>query len=347
MENRPMFLPAATARALLAGLRALGLDAEAIRREAGIDPSALRRFDAALEVDRFGRLWQGAFRRAPRAELPTEVGLAIPFGAFGSIDYLARSSSDVEAAFHALASHLRQVATRFQLEVAGGDSSGGLISLVWPQGTPERDVSDEFTVAVFIGRFRASGSGPFPVSAVRLTRAPPERPGRHAELLRARVAFGCSVSAIELPEASWKLPMRHADPALQETLRQLAEHLELGATSSDLETAVRARLRSLLPDGGPSAAAIARALGMAERTLQRKLHGAGTSFMKVLDAFREAEAERLLEAGVPLAEVALRLGFSDQTAWNRAFKRWKGQPPRQWASAHGAGGAPARPGARR
>jgi AraC-like DNA-binding protein len=75
---------------------------------------------------------------------------------------------------------------------------------------------------------------------------------------------------------------------------------------------------------------------MSERTLHRRLRELGRTFQEVLDAFRESEAERLLVSGRPsLAEVALRLGFSDQSAWNRAFRRWKGTSPTEWAASRG------------
>jgi AraC-like DNA-binding protein len=134
--------------------------------------------------------------------------------------------------------------------------------------------------------------------------------------------------------------MRRADPALQETLRQLASRLELGAAGDDLEMAMRARLRSLLPDGKADAATIARSLGLSERTLNRRLQETGKTYRDVLDAFREAEAERLLAAGkAELSDVAFRLGFSDQTAWNRAFKRWKGMSPTEWMQSRPVPGA--------
>ena len=101
---------AATVRALLAGFRAAGLDGDALLAAAGIAPAALEPADATLPADRFPALWQAAFRQAPREELPTEVGLGIPFGAFGALDYLAGSSPTVEAAFHSLRGHFRQVA---------------------------------------------------------------------------------------------------------------------------------------------------------------------------------------------------------------------------------------------
>ncbi len=328
-------LPAATARAILAAFRALGLDADAIRAAAGIDLEALEPLDGALLDEAFGRLWEQAFRRSPREELPTEVGLAVPFGAFGALDYLAASAATVEAAFGDLASHFRQAAAGFRLDVER-TPDGGEVRLV-PSGPVSpgdraREVSDEFTLAVFVGRFRTRTLvPPFRAGAIRLTRPAPPRPTRHAALLGAPVTFGCAVAAIDVPLPVWTARLPGADPGLQATLRQLADRIGLGAAASDLEASIRARLRSILPGGGADAAAVARSLGLSERTLHRRLRAHGRSFRAVLEAFREAEAERLLSAGaLSLAEVALKLGFSDQTAWNRAFRRWKGMAPRAW-----------------
>jgi AraC-like DNA-binding protein len=327
---------AAAARALLAGFRGVGLEAEAIREAAGISRSALEPVDGVLPAEAFGRMWQEAFRRAPWDELPTEVGLAVPFGAFGPLDYLAASSADVASAFDSLAAWFRTIASGFSLEVerAGG---GGEVRVVWTAqaGVPPgraREVSDEFTIAVTLGRFRSRpASHPFRASEVRLTRSAPARPTRHEALLGTQVAFGCAVAALRVPKESWEAKLPGADPMLQETLRGLARRLELGPAGSDLEQAVRARLRSLLPEGGGDARAVARSLGMSVRTLHRRLRAAGRAFGEVVDLFRESEAERLLAArAATLAEVSYRLGFSDQSAFTRAFRRWKGRPPSAW-----------------
>jgi hypothetical protein len=150
-------LPAATARAILAALRALGLDDEAIRAGAGIAPEALAPVDGALPAAAFPRLWEGAFRRAPRDELATEVGLAVPFGSFGALDYLAASSPDVRAAFRSLAAHFRAASGGFALEVEE-DGGGAEVRLAWAGPNPAREVSDEFTLAVLVGRFRATAA---------------------------------------------------------------------------------------------------------------------------------------------------------------------------------------------
>jgi AraC-like DNA-binding protein len=331
-------LAAATARALLAGLRGAGVDAEAVREAAGIPRAALGELDGVLPAEAFARIWEEAFRRAPREELPTEVGLAIPFGAFGPIDYLAASSADVASAFDSLAAWFRTVAAGVSLEVER-TARGGELRIVPGQGGPPpglvRQVSDEFTIAVIVGRFRSRPvSPPFRAAEVRLTRPAPRRPSRHAALLGAEVAFGCALTALRVPAECWAAKLPSADPMLLETLRALADRLDLGASSSDLEHAVRARLRSLLPEGRADAATVARSLGLSERTLHRRLRAEGRSFGAVVDLFREAEAERLLGApSAALSDVAARLGFSDQSAFTRAFRRWKGAPPSAWLGA--------------
>lgn len=331
-------IPAATVRALLAAFRALDLDAEAIRSAAGLAGADLAAVDGLLPLESFGRLFAEAARRMPHDELATEVGLSVPFGAFGALDYLAGSAATVGAAFHALAAHFRYVSMSVGLEIEEGPKTVEVrfVNAPW---APDPFVGDEFTVAVCVGRFRSRpGLGRFAVEAIRLTAPPPKRPTRHAALLKAPVEFGCRVAALRIAQEVWRERLPSADPALQSTLRQLAEHIGLGRPEEeDVIHEVRSRLRLLLPDGRADAGRVSRMLGVSERTLHRRLRAAGTAFREVLDRFREAEAERLLAAGtLSLAEVALRLGFSDQTAWNRAFRRWKGMPPREWSQSRGA-----------
>ena len=100
---------------------------------------------------------------------------------------------------------------------------------------------------------------------------------------------------------------------------------------------MRSRLRDQLEHGRADAASVARAIGVSERTLHRRLAGIGKSFQGVLDAFRQHESIRLLDAGRGHAEIALALGYADQSAWSRAFKRWTGKSPRIYASVSLAG----------
>ncbi|MGD2061075.1 MAG: helix-turn-helix transcriptional regulator [Acidimicrobiia bacterium] len=87
-------------------------------------------------------------------------------------------------------------------------------------------------------------------------------------------------------------------------------------------------------DGRPRKSQIARRLGMSERTLHRRLAERGETFQSIaLRAQREAAESLLSGGGSSLAEVTFLTGFSDQSAFTRAFKGWTGQTPQRFREA--------------
>ena len=81
----------------------------------------------------------------------------------------------------------------------------------------------------------------------------------------------------------------------------------------------------------PEQAVLARRLGMSECTLQRRLRSEGTSFAGLLDELRLDLARQYLgDNRLAIYEVAYLLGYSEPSAFNRAFRRWTGQTPREY-----------------
>ena len=121
------------------------------------------------------------------------------------------------------------------------------------------------------------------------------------------------------------------DPLLADTL---LSSLAQDSTSSDFAPsfgrfaqAVEARILAALQEG-IDAPAVARSLGMSDRTLQRRLERENVRFSELYDRVREREARaRTSDRARTLAEVAYSLGFSDVAAFSRAFKRWTGTTP--------------------
>ena len=114
-------------------------------------------------------------------------------------------------------------------------------------------------------------------------------------------------------------------------MSDLARRLPDGPRGRRLPSRSAAELPSPASAERSDAATVAHSLGMSERTLRRRLTEAGSSYKGVHDAFRAAEAERLLlESNASAAQVGLALGFADQTAFIRAFRRWKGSTPGAW-----------------
>lgn len=87
-------------------------------------------------------------------------------------------------------------------------------------------------------------------------------------------------------------------------------------------------IRGLMPAGEATAAQAAAALGIHERTLQRRLHDEGSSFEKIKDNVRRTMAERLLaRPDLPLTQIAMMLDYADPSAFTRSARRWFGEAP--------------------
>jgi len=130
------------------------------------------------------------------------------------------------------------------------------------------------------------------------------------------------------------LPIVTADETLLVYLDRLAEQARRELSRDDTTAdGVRRVLWQEMAAGNPAIGTVAARLGLSGRSLQRRLSEEGTSFKEVLDSFRRGIARRLLsERDVAVYEVAYLLGYSDPSAFHRAFRRWHGDSPRRFRS---------------
>jgi AraC-like DNA-binding protein len=160
---------------------------------------------------------------------------------------------------------------------------------------------------------------------VKLPFPPPRHIGSLEQAIGLAPQFGAGVASIELDRASLDMPLPRRDPDLvrhfDRELGPSEDRSTVGAVRSAMERAI-ALGRATTEDD------IARALGVGARTLRRQLAEEGTSLRAVSDEVRlEIAIERLRRPMSSLAQLAFELGFSDQTALSRAFRRWTGQSP--------------------
>jgi len=157
-------------------------------------------------------------------------------------------------------------------------------------------------------------------------------PDRYALHFGCPVRFGADRDAIALASPMLDQPNRLGDAAVSDFL---TTHLETEIGSLGDDTSLRAtilrRLTPALCNGVPQAVDIARDLGMSERTLYRRLAQEGLTFRDVLSEAQSSLAQELLrDSSNSIAEIAFLTGFSEQSTFSRAFKRWVGQAPAQY-----------------
>lgn len=307
--------------ALRLGLAAVGLDPARLVPAGSPAGSG----GAGIPGEVLEALWAAAEAAGGGPAVAVRVAMAIPGGAWGVMGYLAASSSRVDAALLSVQAHLRFVTGRAALEI-----DGDVVRLL--SATPAAWHMAEFSLAAIAAGFRGGLGRPLPLAEVHL-----RRPLAPADLAALAAAFGVPVRGAApedemlLAPGAVALPLSSADPLLQRTLREVVDRMALGPAASELELAIRARLRDALSEGDAGLAVMARRLGMSERTLERRLADAGCSYRDIVDAHRRREAYRLLDAGhLSLAEIALHLGYAEQSAFTRSFRRWAGCSPRAY-----------------
>lgn len=102
-----------------------------------------------------------------------------------------------------------------------------------------------------------------------------------------------------------------------------------GQGASAFRQDVERRIELLLGRESVRIDTVAQALGYSRQTLYRRLKAEGVTFQQLLDAVRRRRGIRFIEEGNSVKETAYRLGFSDPSAFSRAFKRWTGSSPRK------------------
>jgi AraC-like DNA-binding protein len=177
---------------------------------------------------------------------------------------------------------------------------------------------------------------PLTAQAVWFRHAPPRAAdlAEYERVIGAPLRFGAPEDRFIVPTSHLEQPLRSANPALLHVFEQHAE-ASLGAVEREESRANQvARLLSQKLRGSvPALEDIARELAMSARNLQRSLREAGTSYQTLLDEVRRDLAIRhLANPATSTGQVGFLLGFSEPSAFHRAFRRWTGKAPSAFRS---------------
>jgi AraC-like DNA-binding protein len=193
-------------------------------------------------------------------------------------------------------------------------------------------LSNEATIASIAAISREVASAPFRPEAVYFKHGAPASTADHEAYFGCPVHFGTDRDALLVSEATLRTPNVLGDPGLSSFFdTHLAAEVEAFDGGGLLARRVRDYVSKTLSEGVPVLSEVARDLGMSGRTLQRRLTEQGHSYQALVDASRRQLATRLLrETNYTLMEVAFMTGYSGQSAFTRAFKRWEAQTPRSF-----------------
>lgn len=321
-------------RSFLTLAEAHGAVAAEVLERAGIDAAALEAPDGRVPFARFKQLMRAAKSACNEPALALHFGASAPFNEVSIVGLISYAAGTMGAAFEQMNRYARLV-----VEVDGHESASRFAVVRRPDGVwiedRRRNPNDfpELTESTWV-RFISDRARAFPdrvpyVLEVHVTHPEPLHLAAYQDFFSMPVRFGMPWNALQIEE-SWLSESTgrsdryvfgvynaHADALLKSLL-----------DSKSIRGQIEAALIPMLHTGEASMDTVARRLGFSRSTLHRRLKAEGERYETIFDELRRRMALDYLDGRkVSVNEAAYLTGFSDPSAFTRAFKRWTGSSP--------------------
>jgi AraC-like DNA-binding protein len=299
----------------------------AVLHAAGIEPATLADSDARLPRRLLGELIWSAIQRTGDLALGVHAGERTDSSDFGVMDHAVRSCPDVRKAMLCIARYTRlqddNVETHFMEE---GDRVLWQIRNAVP---PILRATNDFQVAVTVTNLTRRLGRQEPPLEIHLRHAEATDAAEYARVFRAPVHLGMPHNGVVIPRSFLDQAVPSANPHAFSVFDQMSTRLlnQLDRTDTTMER-VRRLVASRIGRDGIGIIDIGAQLHMSEATLRRRLDEEGTTYKAIVDELRrELAGQYVAEPRVAIGEIAFLLGFSTQSAFGRAFRRWNGISP--------------------
>ncbi|MCP5070203.1 MAG: AraC family transcriptional regulator [bacterium] len=321
-------------RSLLAYAAKRGIESQEIIEQAGLEPHLLGDLEARIPARVFGGIWDATSARLADEDFGLHFGADADFLHGGHVLHsMMLNCPTLGDAVDRFCRYHGLMADSVTPELRIQDNRAAIaLRLIYPDLVLDRHHA-EAVLATIISLLGRLVDGGVPLLEVQFTHPEPSSALNVQRFFSCPLRFGAPSNQLVFSRAELSRPLALADPELLETLEEFVRvRLARLSDGGGFATRVRRWLGETLPRGEkPSLARLAQELGVGQRQLQIRLKEEDTSYQKLLDQVREQIALGYLKKGeVTLCELALLLGFSEQSAFNHAFKRWTGSPPREF-----------------
>ncbi|MCK5771766.1 AraC family transcriptional regulator [Algiphilus sp.] len=306
----------------------LGADPVALLARYNLDPSRLRDPDAYLPYRNVARLIEQCAVELGCPDFGLRLSRWQGLDMLGPVAVIARNAEDVLSAFQAIGRYLHVHGPALKLALRGRNSAGDYCFTyrIDEPGVPYLAQSYELSMANAsrILQFLA-GAAAVP-TRVAFVHHPLSPVATYQRFFGCPVAFDQVHCIFELPAEIARRRLSASDP---ETRRVMQDYLsQRQSPGGGLNERVRELILGLLPTGHCDLESVAEQLALHPRTLQRRLREEGLSYDALVDSVRRDRATTYLATtALRLSQIAGMLGYSEQSAFTRACRRWFGQPP--------------------
>jgi len=327
-------LPSTLSSVVLLITRAMdaeGLDSNTILKRAGLDPSRMNDPNARYSYPAVTNLWKLAAQASGDPCFGLKAASFWHPTTLHALGYTWLASNTLYDALHRAARYIRIVNTAamatFEETDVGYRFRMGMDD-AWRGLQPANEAMDA-GMALIIDMCRSCYGPDLNPLSIEVRRP---KPTSHLEefekLFKAPIQFSSEANTIYFAkdDVTKYLPTSNAEMA--RTNEKIIVDYLARLDKNNISTQVKSKLLDMLPSGRFTEEDVIQALHLSQRTLQRKLKEEGTTYKEFLDETRkELAKEYVNDTSLSFSEITYLLGFSEQSNFTRAFKRWQGQSP--------------------
>jgi AraC-like DNA-binding protein len=328
VPTRPM-VSALWVPAIVQVLRQAAWSEGRIARELGLRRDQLG-LERRIPLEKYCALMDLAAKATHDDHFGLRFGATYAFDHASVLGYILRNSPSIGAAIRNAARYVRVHVDGVQLSL---EYAGPEARLVYRLTDPSIAVSRHYAELLMVYAmhvFRLGGDESWSPAEVWFRHGPPPDLAPYRRYFGAPVRFHQSEYTTVFNRWILGRPLRAFDQQLLGILEEHASMIlaQLPPLDDDLLGRLEQFVVGALPEDRAGISAAARALGMSTRTLQRRLRERGIAFARLVDEVRRRLSARYLAEGtLTLGEIAWLLGYSESSAFNRAYRRWTGRPP--------------------
>ena len=309
-----------------------GGDVERIFANASIKLTDINSPINELQLHNFCSLFEEAANQTGNMNFGLRFGDTFEPKRLGPLGYAAISSPTLSAALRNMALYFPAHQSKTSFTILQDSDILWLSYRILDPRIESRRQDAELSVGMFLNIFRHCLGADWAPLEVRFEHALADGPSEHERRYGAPVRFGRRTNAIAFRRRDLDARMPTQDPYLFSIIEPfLKSRCELLANPEDFATVVRNEIMLNLDETPPTMADLAKSLGMTSQSFQRRLRDNNLTFQDLLKAARQELALHYLrDPETSLTEVAMLLGYSELSAFSRAFRAWTGMSPHRY-----------------
>lgn len=326
LTNSDDTVAASLVSGVLSAIELIGLDVPACLSSTVIDETGLLTPTSRVDFASFTQLMSSIQEIAKDDGVGLRIGRELAFSSYNALGYAAANGKTLLDALLLLPKYESLVMSLANTEIIDQETC---VEVRW-------SMTGGRYLAVLEGLFFASwitlgklltGTDKL-TTTVHFTHQAPESLDIWGDTFGPNVLFNQTIAKVIFSNSSLALPILQPDPFIHQVMTKEADGLTAAITDPSLATKVSAWLTKQLPLGEPDQESLACHLNISERTLRRHLQQENISYQEILDRVREERATYyLVQTSLSIQEISTLLGYQHLTAFNAAYKRWRGNTP--------------------